>query len=918
MFSYKNRYSILFKAIATALVCLLLVNDVSWAITSSYNLPQQTTLAAWSRFESFSDAKRLDPKAVFLAFMAAGKLRDLMISEKMRKGQIFSRIEFLNQLFNSKSVKVQIAEEVGSREFNHGTKSYRYLTFNFEQEGKIVSIEARFIKDHDKLTADERIELGVKTEKDEDYFNSVDYPSLAGVWFVDCTLTLREKPSESAQIVVPQSIPALKSTSGPDRQWNSEANSETIPDGGRQRLPQGRRSGDSIVMRAEPSAFHFVEGDFLGVPEQFGTGSLSGSSMSAFGYHGYINSTAGRHDGEEGVLAGNAPKAVHEAIENIARYCLQEIENKGFSRNEAIFIFNELVQITDRFLGEKAKPGELLQVIGNRISKLNLSKEYYLYSTVMIGESLILLVLIWWTHFLPDLTITFTAIVSSFILLECVYLFCKNEIKLLEEIASGGTIVLPSPGLRDGWSSRLERSIFPGRGANFYAFHELRRMENGKSSIRSSIQRSLDTAYSIADVERILNKQGSTIERYKFILKTVLFLPQSFWQFFVTDKLRGRWLAQAILLLSGNDYKKAYEALQQMALGKSLSDIFKDSDLWRSSNTGTAINSPQAAPVKTEPPTDTRVGHNEHRGNTNEQVSLPREEKTSAIEPFPGMDMLPGSENLLPDLEIPGQPKDLKQDLPPGSRGFAKRRKDPGEAASRLSTTGDVSFKLAADEADSIDKANLEFRPSEKDVSEKTIICEVIADSTVPAGQRRMIQEIGQEMAKPKNNYIERIACLEDKGPDNFMDNLREVIAKQERLKPGSEIEYYVACARKSDVETILGNVPNLEREFGRKLTIKAIAFESPELDVNGVQVNAVQVHAIMLALRALRKGPESLREAYKLLTGKDLKDENGNDITDLVEMMKKALFKVPPAKIDIDKVDGFNRLVEKYILDAA
>jgi len=161
-------------------------------------------------------------------------------------------------------------------------------------------------------------------------------------------------------------------------------------------------------------------------------------------------------------------------------------------------------------------------------------------------------------------------------------------------------------------------------------------------------------------------------------------------------------------------------------------------------------------------------------------------------------------------------------------------------------------------------------------------------------------------MAKPEKNYIERIARLKDDKPDKFMDNLREVIATQEKLNPGCTIEYYVACARSSDVEAIL------ESEFGKKLKIKAIAFEPCE-----PSVNAVHVHGIMLALRALRKGPDSLRAAYKFLTGKDMEDL-GIDTGDLVKMMKEALFKVLPAKIGIDKIDNLNKLIEEYIKTAA
>jgi hypothetical protein len=242
-------------------------------------------------------------------------------------------------------------------------------------------------------------------------------------------------------------------------------------------------------------------------------------------------------------------------------------------------------------------------------------------------------------------------------------------------------------------------------------------------------------------------------------------------------------------------------------------------------------------------------------------------------------------------------------------------RKSP---AGRTSATGDrpeagQGLALAKDEAKKMNDENLKFTPSQEDVPEKTIICEVITDAIVPAGQRDMIQRIGQYMAKPEKEYIERIARLEDCEQGSFIDKLRDVIVEQKKLNPGCVIEYYVACARPGDVEAILESEPSLKKEFGKDLKIRAIAFAPCERDVN-----AVHVHGIMLALRALRKGPDSLRKAYKILTGKEMKDEDGKDIHGLVEMMKKALFTLPPAKIGFDQVADFNSLIEEYIQTAA
>ena len=61
------------------------------------------------------------------------------------------------------------------------------------------------------------------------------------------------------------------------------------------------------------------------------------------------------------------------------------------------------------------------------------------------------------------------------------------------------------------------------------------------------------------------------MERFKFILG--IFFSENFIQYKV-DNIRGAYLAQVLLSLSGNDYEKTYDALRRISSGESLAEIF--------------------------------------------------------------------------------------------------------------------------------------------------------------------------------------------------------------------------------------------------------------------------------------------------------------------------------------------------------
>jgi len=212
-------------------------------------------------------------------------------------------------------------------------------------------------------------------------------------------------------------------------------------------------------------------------------------------------------------------------------------------------------------------------------------------------------------------------------------------------------------------------------------------------------------------------------------------------------------------------------------------------------------------------------------------------------------------------------------------------------------------FKRAKAGTNKMNRVSKKYAP--KDLKEGKTIYYIITDTIVPSGQRDLIKKLEQYMAKPRKKYIERIVHLDNENPDDFINNLKNIIADRVEKSNGNDIEFYVACDGMGDVRKILGDT----ELSGGILNVKALAFEYSK-----PEINAVQVQGIMLALRALRKGPDSLKTAYKFLTGKDLEE----GIDDMVEIMKNVIFTLPPARIEIDEIDDLNRIIAKNVKTSA
>ena len=137
MLAYKNRYSILYKVIALAIVCLFLVNDAAWAQNYSNFNPSNTTLAAQSRLKPFFEKRGLDFQNMTSVIYAAGKLKELLFNQtSLDDVKIRREINRLNRLFPDGAVKIE--EEVQSH--NLGGKAYRYAVFHFAKTNNPINV----------------------------------------------------------------------------------------------------------------------------------------------------------------------------------------------------------------------------------------------------------------------------------------------------------------------------------------------------------------------------------------------------------------------------------------------------------------------------------------------------------------------------------------------------------------------------------------------------------------------------------------------------------------------------------------------------------------------------------------------------------------------------------------------------------
>ncbi len=194
MFICKNRYSVLSKAIAVALVCLFLVNDIAWSNPIDHS-SSNATLAAQSRLKPFFEKYGLDFQNIFAVSCAAGELRKIIMAGDIRPGHIVKLNKYLKDKLHNYEVEIDRAIETGKLS---SEKEYACVVFDFKKEKK--QIKVLLLKDYANLTARDWEELKKFGIKNDIGINHLNYPGIEGTWLINLVASQAQSVPESKEI----------------------------------------------------------------------------------------------------------------------------------------------------------------------------------------------------------------------------------------------------------------------------------------------------------------------------------------------------------------------------------------------------------------------------------------------------------------------------------------------------------------------------------------------------------------------------------------------------------------------------------------------------------------------------------------------------------------------------------------------
>ena len=190
MFTIRNRYTLLFRAIALVMACLFLANDIAWTDPSAFSRSTQTaTLAPESRLNPFITRHLPAFQDRVALICAVGKLKKLVNDVEVRESHISRLNKELRASLRNEAIEIRMPEQL--HKLPSGIR-YALVEFNFKNHGQ--KIQALFIKNYTEssaLTAEDLTELeerfGIKNATD---IGHLDCPGLEGVWFVNPRIRL--------------------------------------------------------------------------------------------------------------------------------------------------------------------------------------------------------------------------------------------------------------------------------------------------------------------------------------------------------------------------------------------------------------------------------------------------------------------------------------------------------------------------------------------------------------------------------------------------------------------------------------------------------------------------------------------------------------------------------------------------------
>jgi len=950
MIIYKNRYSVLFKAIVIVLVCLFIVNDIAWTRPANQSF-SISTLAVQSRLNPFFEKYGLNFRKIVTVSYVASELRKMAMAGDIRESHI---VRLNRKYFPSGEI------EISSKEIEKGNlsseKKYVCVIFYFKNEKK--RIRALLLEDYAGFTPQDIEELKkfkIKNDADIDHLTC---PGLEGVWFIN---------PDATSTVPPQILAKSKSISGmPGKvptvaQLNEETNTAVIPKTTRRTFLQ--MLAMSIAALFLPKSFIFA----ATIPTEYGLhkvgddefveskpsiifihGARGGSPLD---YEAYIKSYMGKYN--MFVYSYNEKLSLGKISDNLAIE-FREAKNSYKNLDKAAIVANSYGNLVVRKavidnndnLFKNITMVQLVPTLGGSSETIGL----YIFEP---GIRALLIKCIgggagWHVATVLDpLGPTEEA------------LFNKESCrKFLDGIQR--TYILRvtddphSPGHIDTLQEMLTTKEDEEKFQHLY--------ENGLAGASSIITYKFDTdnphdyilesSKAIAEVERIVNdntvggKTGSS----------VLYNVERNWTHPLIENINRyswQWTIEGTIILSIL-YKISPKKVKQRIHSTLRRMVEKPSVAVRS---GTENNVPSSVGVQDGKgieaglfePQATGAGLNKVRGdsttgkngikpdgeppkgscaraivtiNTNKRLrrgvfTKDEFQKARKKQGDPVSDTTVYSElNGLITLGVLEKVNDVTRPYnyrltdnymraPPGAKrkitAFLKTL-PARPTKEQLELAGDFLEPMA--KAEIIHDKDLELTPP---ISQEMIVFHIITASILPITQRTILQDLEKRMAG--SEYSEKVVQLKVADFSDFVEELKKVVARKTKEYEGYNVRFDVACPSTECVNAVLNS----------NLGIKALAF-TPSSDT---EIGVMQVEGIILALRALdldiKAGKiEALREAFKFLTGKNLTQKESAEIKTIDDFIKRIIFTLSITRVDYDNIGRLNRLMAENIESAA